>query len=24
MTTKLAGFEPYPDGLIRPQGLKMQ
>jgi peptide/nickel transport system substrate-binding protein len=21
---KLAGFEPYPDGLIRPQGLKMQ
>ncbi len=24
MTTKLAGFEPYPDGLIRPQGLEMQ
>jgi peptide/nickel transport system substrate-binding protein len=24
MTTKLAGFEPYPDGLIRPQGIKMQ
>jgi peptide/nickel transport system substrate-binding protein len=23
-TAKLAGFEPYPDGLIRPQGLKMQ
>ncbi len=22
--TKLAGFEPYPDGLIRPQGLTMQ
>jgi peptide/nickel transport system substrate-binding protein len=24
MNTKLSGFEPYPDGLIRPQGLKMQ
>jgi peptide/nickel transport system substrate-binding protein len=24
LTAKLAGFEPYPDGLIRPQGLKMQ
>jgi len=23
-TTKLAGFAPYPDGLIRPQGLKLQ
>jgi len=23
-TAKLAGFEPYPDGLIRSQGLKMQ
>jgi peptide/nickel transport system substrate-binding protein len=23
-TAKLTGFEPYPDGLIRPQGLKMQ
>ena len=23
-TTKLAGFTPYPDGLIRPQGMKMQ
>jgi peptide/nickel transport system substrate-binding protein len=23
-TTKLSGFEPYPDGLIRPQGIKMQ
>jgi peptide/nickel transport system substrate-binding protein len=23
-TTKLAGLTPYPDGLIRPQGLKMQ
>jgi peptide/nickel transport system substrate-binding protein len=21
---KLAGFEPYPDGLIRPQGIKLQ
>jgi len=24
MNAKLAGFEPYPDGLIRPQGMKMQ
>jgi len=24
MTTRLAGFEPYPDGLIRPQGMKLQ
>lgn len=24
MTKKLAGFAPYPDGLIRPQGLKME
>jgi len=24
MSTKVAGFTPYPDGLIRPQGLKMQ
>jgi peptide/nickel transport system substrate-binding protein len=24
MTAKLAGFTPYPDGLIRPQGIKMQ
>ena len=24
MSTKLAGFEPYPDGLIRPQGIKLQ
>jgi peptide/nickel transport system substrate-binding protein len=24
MTAKLAGFTPYPDGLIRPQGLRMQ
>ena len=24
MTAKLAGFEPYPDGLIRPQGIKLQ
>jgi peptide/nickel transport system substrate-binding protein len=24
MTKKLAGFTPYPDGLIRPQGIKMQ
>ena len=24
MTTKLVGFTPYPDGLIRPQGLRMQ
>ena len=24
MTTKLAGFTPYPDGLIRPQGIRMQ
>jgi peptide/nickel transport system substrate-binding protein len=23
-TTKLTGFTPYPDGLIRPQGLKLQ
>jgi peptide/nickel transport system substrate-binding protein len=23
-TTKLSGFEPYPDGLIRPQGIKLQ
>ena len=23
MTAKLAGFAPYPDGLIRPQGMKM-
>ena len=23
-TTKLAGFTPYPDGLIRPQGLRLQ
>jgi peptide/nickel transport system substrate-binding protein len=22
-TPKLAGFTPYPDGLIRPQGLRM-
>jgi peptide/nickel transport system substrate-binding protein len=24
MSAKLAGFTPYPDGLIRPQGLRMQ
>ncbi|MBV9151111.1 MAG: ABC transporter substrate-binding protein [Alphaproteobacteria bacterium] len=24
MTNKLAGFVPYPDGLIRPQGIKLQ
>ena len=24
MTAKLAGFTPYPDGLIRPQGIRMQ
>jgi peptide/nickel transport system substrate-binding protein len=24
MTAKLAGFTPYPDGLIRPQGISMQ
>jgi peptide/nickel transport system substrate-binding protein len=24
MSAKLAGFTPYPDGLIRPQGIKMQ
>jgi len=24
MNAKLAGFAPYPDGLIRPQGIKMQ
>jgi peptide/nickel transport system substrate-binding protein len=24
MSKKLAGFSPYPDGLIRPQGLKME
>jgi peptide/nickel transport system substrate-binding protein len=24
MNAKLAGFEPYPDGLIRPQGIKTQ
>src|SRR5712691_2612508 len=24
MTKKLAGFAPYPDGLIRPQGLRME
>jgi peptide/nickel transport system substrate-binding protein len=24
MGTKLAGFTPYPDGLIRPQGIKLQ
>jgi peptide/nickel transport system substrate-binding protein len=24
MNAKLAGFTPYPDGLIRPQGIKMQ
>jgi peptide/nickel transport system substrate-binding protein len=24
MSKKLAGFTPYPDGLIRPQGLKME
>jgi len=24
MSTKLSGFVPYPDGLIRPQGMKMQ
>jgi peptide/nickel transport system substrate-binding protein len=24
MSTKLAGFTPYPDGLIRPQGIKLQ
>jgi peptide/nickel transport system substrate-binding protein len=24
MNAKLAGFTPYPDGLIRPQGLRMQ
>jgi peptide/nickel transport system substrate-binding protein len=24
MTAKLAGFSPYPDGLIRPQGIKLQ
>ena len=24
MSSKLTGFTPYPDGLIRPQGLKMQ
>ncbi len=24
MTKKLAGFSPYPDGLIRPQGLRME
>ncbi len=24
MTAKLSGFEAYPDGLIRPQGMKMQ
>ena len=23
-TPKLAGFTPYPDGLIRPQGMQMQ
>jgi len=23
-TTKLSGFTPYPDGLIRPQGLRME
>ncbi len=23
-TTKLSGFRPYPDGLIRPQGLTLQ
>jgi peptide/nickel transport system substrate-binding protein len=23
-TSKLAGFAPYPDGLIRPQGLRLQ
>ena len=23
-TAKLAGFTPYPDGLIRPQGLRME
>jgi len=24
MNAKLVGFTPYPDGLIRPQGIKMQ
>jgi peptide/nickel transport system substrate-binding protein len=24
MSAKLAGFTPYPDGLIRPQGIKLQ
>jgi hypothetical protein len=24
MTAKLGGFTPYPDGLIRPQGIKLQ
>jgi len=24
MTAKLAGFSPYPDGLIRPQGMRME
>jgi hypothetical protein len=24
MSGKLAGFVPYPDGLIRPQGLRME
>ena len=24
MSSKIAGFEPYPDGLIRPQGMTMQ
>jgi peptide/nickel transport system substrate-binding protein len=24
LTAKLAGFTPYPDGLIRPQGLRIQ
>ena len=24
MSRKLTGFTPYPDGLIRPQGLRME
>jgi hypothetical protein len=24
MSVKLTGFTPYPDGLIRPQGIRMQ
>jgi len=24
MSAKLTGFTPYPDGLIRPQGIRMQ